>query len=306
MKINQRVLIAGCGGMLGEAVYDVFNKNYEHVLATDIDLNRPWLSYMDVRELSQCEKVFEDFKPDVVLHLAALTDLEYCELNNENSWLTNALGTENMALLAEKNNCQMVYISTAGIFGGEQEVFTDFDKPNPLSHYAKSKYYGERFVLERVSKIYVFRAGWMMGGGIDKDKKFINKLYKQIVAGKKEMFVVDDKLGTPTYTYDFANSIFKVLQTGYFGLYNQVCDGSCSRYDVAVELIKLMGLENEIKVTKVDSSYFKEEYFAPRPYSEKLVNLKLNKRGINFMRDWKVCLNEYAQVFVNDYSKYRK
>ncbi len=306
MKINKRVLIAGCGGMLGEAVYDVFAKNYEHVLATDIDLNQPWLFYMDVRELNQCEKVFCDFKPDIVLHLAALTDLEYCELNHENSWLTNALGTENMALLVEKHNCQMVYISTAGIFGGEQDVYTDFDKPNPLSHYAKSKYYGERFVLERVSKIFVFRAGWMMGGGVAKDKKFINKVYKQIVAGKKEIFVVDDKLGTPTYTCDFANSIFKVLQTDYYGLYNQVCSGSCSRYDVAVELVKLINLDKEIKVTKVDSDYFKEEYFAPRPYSEKLVNLKLDKRGINFMRDWKVCLNDYMKVFVKDFSERRK
>lgn len=303
MKIDKKVLIAGCGGMLGEAVYQSFNSQYENVLATDIDLNVPWLKYMDVREFNQCEKVFEEFKPDIVLNLAALTDLEYCEKNHENSWLTNALGTENIALLAEKYKCTMVYISTAGIFGGEQDFYTDFDAPNPLSHYAKSKYYGERFVLERVSKIFVFRAGWMMGGGLQKDKKFINKLYKQITAGKKEIFVVDDKLGTPTYTVDFADAISKVIKTDYYGLYNQVCGGSCSRYDVAIDFIHHLKLVDQVKVTKVDSDYFKKEYFAPRPHSEKLVNLKLEKRGINFMRDWKVCLQEYSQVFVEDYYK---
>ncbi len=283
--------------MLGRAAYEIFSSKYETVKATDIDLNQDWLSYLDVRKLDECIAVFEDFKPDLVLHLAAHTDLEYCEQNEEDSWLTNALGTENIALLAEKHGCEMVYISTAGIFGGEQEYFTDFDAPNPLSHYAKGKYYGELFVLNRVSKSYVFRPGWMMGGGPDKDKKFVNKIFKQITAGQKELFVVDDKLGTPTYTYDFAGSISKVIETGFYGLYNQVCGGSCSRYDVAVEFVKLLGLDDEIKVTKVDSDYFKNDYFAPRPYSEKLINLKLDARGINHMRDWKVCLEEYAEVY---------
>jgi len=300
MKIQKKVLITGCGGMLGQSMYKVFSEKYQEVKATDIDLNEPWLEYLDVREFSQCIRVFEEFNPEIVLHLAALTDLEYCETNHENSWCTNALGTENVAFLAEKYGCTMVYISTAGIFGGEQEYFTDFDTPNPLSHYAKGKFYGERFVLERVSRCFVFRPGWMMGGGPRKDKKFINKIYNQIINGKTELHVVDDKLGTPTYTLDFANAISKVMETGYYGLYNQVCDGSCSRYDVAVELVNILGLTDKIKIIKVESNYFENEYFAPRPYSEKLINLKLNRRGINYMRDWKVCLQEYAQQFIDD------
>ena len=108
---------------------------------------------------------------------------------------------------------------------------------------------------------------------------------------------MDDKLGTPTYTHSFANGIFEITKTGLFGLYNQVCNGDCSRYDVAVEFVKLLGLEDKIKVTKVDSDYFKTEYFAPRPYSEKLVNMKLNARNINYMPDWKEALKEYTEVF---------
>ena len=301
--INKRILITGCGGMLGTAVYNEFSSKYTNVLATDIDLNEEWLKHMDVRDIQECEQVFADFRPNIVLHLAALTDLEYCELNQENSWKTNALGTENITILANKYNCELVYISTAGIFGGEQEYFTDFDIPDPLSHYAKSKYHGEKFVQQTIQKHYIFRAGWMMGGGIAKDKKFIGKIFKQIISGQKELFVVDDKLGTPTYTVNFAQGILNTLQTGYYGLYNQVCKGSCSRLDVAKLFIEYLGLNNNIRVTTVSSEYFAKEYFAPRPYSEKLVNLKLDTRKINTMREWEVCLKEYSVEFKNYLNK---
>lgn len=299
---NSRIYIAGCGGMLGEAVYEYFSGRV-NVKATDIDLNTGWLEYADVRDYNKMEESIKEFNPHIIINLAALTDLEYCEKNAEDAWLTNALGCENLCLIAKKMDVPYVYISTAGIFGGEQEFFNDFDEPNPLSIYAKSKYYGEEFVKKYMDKFYIFRAGWMMGGGIKKDKKFINKIYKQIKGGKKELFVVDDKLGTPTYTKSFARGIFKVIQTDLYGLYNQVCGGDCSRYDVALELVRLLKLENKVKVTKVPSDYFKNEYFAPRPYSEKLVNLKLNSRGINYMPHWKTALEDYSKIFLEDLNK---
>lgn len=297
---HERVLLLGAGGMLGCAVHEAATARYANVLATDIDVNEPWLVHQDFRDLASLERLFEDFRPTIVFHLGALTDLEYCEQNPEDSWATNALGPENTALLCQARGLTMVYISTAGIFGGEQEFYTDFDAPAPTSHYAKSKYYGEIFVGNRVAKHFIFRAGWMMGGGLKKDKKFINKIYKQIKGGAKELFVVADKLGTPTYTVDFANGMFRVLESGYHGLYNQVCGGSGSRLDVAAEFVRLLGLEEEVAITQVDSDHWKQEYFAPRPYSEKLVNMKLDRRGINFMRDWRVCLAEYAEVFRKD------
>jgi dTDP-4-dehydrorhamnose reductase len=200
-------------------------------------------------------------------------------------------------VIAQELRIPLVYISTAGIFDGKQEFYNDFDAPNPLSIYAKSKYYGEVFVQRRLQEHFVFRAGWMMGGGAKKDKKFVNKIYQQLKAGKTEIFVVDDKLGTPTYTDSFAQGILHVVQNGPFGLYNQVCDGSCSRYDVAVELIRLLGLSNSVRVTKVPSDYFSTEYFAPRPASEKLVNLKLNARKLSVMPHWKDALREYVKQF---------
>jgi dTDP-4-dehydrorhamnose reductase len=300
MNTEDRVLITGCGGMLGEAVYHTFSTGYRHVQATDIDLNEPWLTRLDVRELGECERAFAEVRPTLVLHLAALTDLEYCETHQDDCWKTNAMGAENVALLARQHDATMLYVSTAGIYGGEKDEFHDFDQPNPLSHYGRSKYYGERFVETHVPRYFCLRAGWMMGGGPGKDKKFINKIFRQIKAGARELCVVDDRFGTPTYTVDFARSAAFLVTTPYYGVYNHVCEGGGSRYDVAVEFVRLLGLAATVRVTQVPSGHFRDTYFAPRPASERLVNLKLSARGLNRMRDWRQCLAEYADVFKRD------
>ncbi len=298
MKItrDKKVFIAGCGGMLGKAVYERFSPHCQ-VLATDIDVNELWLEYGDVIDFQGISEMVSKFKPDLVINLAALTDLEHCEKNPEITWKTNALGAENMALISKRLDAAHIYISTAGIFDGKQEYYNDFDQPNPMSIYAKSKYYGEVIIEKMLDNYFIFRAGWMMGGGYEKDKKFINKIFKQILDGRKELFVVEDKLGTPTYTVNFAESMFEIVQTELYGLYNMVCEGSCSRYDVAVEFIKLLGLEKEINIKIVKSDYFRNEYFAPRPHSEKLINLKLSSRGVSYMKDWRTCLEDYAESF---------
>jgi dTDP-4-dehydrorhamnose reductase len=297
---NIRVYVAGCGGMLGAAMFAHLLKLGATVKATDIDCNESWLEYCDVRDYSAVRKDILDFDPDLIINLAALTDLEFCETNEENSWLTNALGAENLGLVANELDVPYVYISTAGIFDGLLEVYNDFHAGNPMSVYAKSKYYGEQYVLRSVRKGFIIRAGWMMGGGPTKDKKFINKIYRQIRAGATELCVVDDKLGTPTYTADFSKGLCVIVESGQFGLYNQVCGGAASRFDVAEEFVRLLGLADQVRVKVVPSDYFRSEYFAPRPASEKLVNLKLNQRGLNVMRDWKACLKDYAEVFKAD------
>ena len=304
MKISKdkKVFITGCGGMLGKAVYERFSPHCQ-VLATDIDVNEPWLEYGDVIDFQEILGKASKFKPDLIINLAALTDLEYCEKNPEIAWKTNTLGAENMALISKKLNATHIYISTAGIFDGKQEYYNDFEKPNPKSIYAKAKYYGETVVEKMLDNYFIFRAGWMMGGGIKKDKKFINKIFRQIQGGKKQLFVVEDKLGTPTYTVNFAEAMFEIVQTELFGLYNMVCEGSCSRYEVASEFIKLLGLEKEINIKIVSSGFFANEYFAPRPNSEKLLNLKLSARGINYMKDWKECLADYVETFKPHFEK---
>lgn len=297
-----KIYIAGCGGMLGQSVYEVFS-DAGVVKATDIEVNESWLEFADVRDYRGIEESIKRFAPDLIINLAAKTDMEECEREQDNAWLTNALGTENMALFAEALDVPYIYISTAGIFGGEKEFFNDFDEPNPLSVYAKSKYAGEMFTKQYVRKHYVVRAGWMMGGGPRKDKKFINKIYKQIANGVTELNVVDDKLGTPTFTCDFAHGLLKLAESDQYGVYNQVCGGSCSRFDVATEFVRLLGLAEKVKINKVSSDFFRQEYFAPRPHSEKLINMKLNARGLNIMRDWQICLREYSKEFKDDLNR---
>ena len=290
--MKEKIYIAGCGGMLGEAFYQVFNKEFE-LKCTDIDINEEWLSFTDFRNLSQYSKSVKQFKPNYLIHLGAHTDLEYCEKNKEDAYLTNTISVENATFIANELKIPLLYISTAGIFDGSKDVFDDWDIPNPLGVYARSKYAGEKFVENNANKYLICRAGWMMGGGPKKDKKFVNKIIKQIQEGKKEIFVVNDKFGTPTYTIDFAMNMKLLLNKKLWGLYNLVCNGITGRLEVAREIIKILKLENKIKITEVDSEFFQKEYFASRPKSERLINHKLNLRGLNYMRDWKLCLNEY-------------
>jgi len=291
-----RIYVAGCGGMLGDAVRAHFAA-IAQVRASDVAVNEPWLEYGDVRDYAAMERHVAETRPHVIINLAAMTDLEECEREVDRAWATNALGAENLGLLAVKHDAVYVYISTAGVFGGEKDVYTDFDTPTPLSHYAKSKYYGECYVRQSVPKHFVVRAGWMMGGGPRKDKKFINKIYQQLAAGRRTLHVVDDKLGTPTYTVDFARGLHRLLESELYGLYHQVCTGGGSRYDVAVELVRLLGMDDRVTIEKVPSDYFTREYFAVRPASEQLVNAKLNARNLNVMRDWRLCLAEYVRAF---------
>ena len=114
--------------------------------------------------------------------------------------------------------------------------------------------------------------------------------------GKKELFVVEDKLGVPTYTKDFALSILRHIKEGLpYGLYNMVSQGEASRYETAIAIKEYLNLD--LVIHKVGSNFFKEEYFAPRPYSEKLINNRLDKLGKNYMRNWKICLQEYLEEF---------
>jgi dTDP-4-dehydrorhamnose reductase len=286
--------------MLGEAFYKVFGERFD-LKCTDKDVNEDWLSFLDFRDFEAYRQDVGDFRPEYLFHLGAHTSLEYCEENYEDAYRTNTLAVENAVHIANALNIPLLYISTAGIFDGAQETYDDWDEPNPLGHYARSKFVGEKFVAANCRRHLVCRAGWMMGAGPKKDKKFIQKLMQQLKDGKTELFVVDDKLGTPTYTRDFARNVELLLEKEFWGIYNMVCSGVTSRLEVAEYLIRALGLEQAVKVTPVSSDYFKAEYFAQRPPSERLVTAKLDLRGLNVMRDWRVCLEEYLEDYYTDY-----
>ena len=286
--------------MLGEAFYKQFKDKYI-LKCTDKDVNEDWLSYMDFRDFDSYKKDVYSFEPDYLFHLGAYTDLEYCELNPDDTYMTNTVSVENAVYIANELNIPLLYISTAGIFDGKKESYDDWDLPNPLGVYARSKFMGERFVVENAQRYLVCRAGWMMGAGPKKDKKFIQKLMRQIKENKKELFIVNDKDGTPTYTHDFAKNVKLILGKKYWGLYNMVCEGQTSRLEIARELLKILYKEKEIKIIEVNSDYFKKQYFAERPSSERLVNKKLSLRNLNVMRDWRVALKDYLKNYYKNY-----
>lgn len=287
-----KLYIIGCGGMLGDAAYKHFTAKGHEVLAVDIDRSSPWVYYMDVRDYTGMVRETSYFKPDVIMNLAAMTDLEECEKRPHDAISTNAGGSANCAALAALFDVPYVYISTAGIFDGKQEYYSDYDRPNPMCVYAKAKYAGE-IIAQMVPKHIVLRCGWQMGSG-PKDKKFIQKIWKQLMAGATELNVVTDKQGTPTYVKDFTLQIEKLLETHTYGVFNAVCGGEASRYDVAVEFIRLLGMQDRVRVNVVPSSFWAAEYFAPRPGSEKLTTSKLDILSLNVMRPWKEALAEYV------------
>jgi dTDP-4-dehydrorhamnose reductase len=290
-----RFFVAGGGGMLGEGINRVLATRHE-VMSTDINLTSPWLSKLDFRDFDEYRRQVLDFCPDWIFHVGAHTSLEYCEEHEEDAYRTNTIAVEYATRIANEAGIPIFYVSTAGIFDGKKAEYDDWDSPNPLGVYARSKYFGERFVVENAERYIVCRAGWMMGGGRPKDKKFINKLMMQLDGGARELFVVNDKDGTPTYTHDFVRTVEVLVGKSAFGLYNCVCTGLTSRFEVAQHLVALLR-RKDVQISPVASDYFSKEYFAARPPSERLVSKRLKILGIGTMRDWRTALKDYLHEY---------
>jgi dTDP-4-dehydrorhamnose reductase len=303
--MKHKIYVAGAAGMLGDAINEIFKNEYD-LRCTDINNEEHWISFLDFRDNKKYENDVRKFAPDFLFHIGAFTDLEYCEKNSDEAYITNSLSVENAINIANKFKIPIIYISTAGIFDGNKDLYDDWDEPNPIGIYARSKYIGEKLVETRTNEFIIVRAGWMMGGGEKKDKKFIQKIMSQIKKGNKKLNIVNDKMGTPTYTIDFAKNLKLILENKLWGKYNLVCGGLTDRLEVAKELLKILKLENKIEINIVSSEFWKKEYSAPRPKCERLINKKLNLRDLNIMRDWKVCLKEYISTHYKNYLNVRK
>lgn len=291
-----RVLITGSAGMLGSAVYPAFVRAGHDVVATDLSpraIGDLPMRRLDVRSLSDVEAFVAEIRPDLVLHLAAETDLEVCERLPDHAYETNLLGTQNVAIAARAADARFVYISTAGVFDGTKTdgPYTELDEARPINVYGRSKFEGELVALRLVGECFVVRAGWMVGGA-RQDHKFVAKVVDQLRAGSRVIRAVTDKLGTPTYTEDFAANLLELVGTRYYGRYHMACLGEGSRFDVAQEIVAHFG-RDDVEVQPVTSDVFAEDYPAPRPRSEMMRNYMLDLRGMNRMRHWRVALQEY-------------
>lgn len=285
-----RTLITGANGMLGTALCRELEKNNFKIYATDVSRDGD-SKHLDIRDLGELLGAIEGFKPDIVFHLAAETDVDKCEIEPEHAYLTNTIGTENVALACQKTDTVMVYISTAGVFdGNKNEPYNEFDTPNPINIYGKSKWEGEKIVGSLLSKYFIFRAGWMMGGG-KKDKKFVGKIVN-LLKNKNELSVVNDKIGTPTFVDDLAKCMISMIKTDRYGLFHMANKGICSRYDIACEIVKILR-RKDVKINPVNSAAFPLP--APRGRSEAMVNFKLDLLGLNSMRTWQEALHQYLK-----------
>lgn len=289
-----KILVTGAAGMLGSSMTPILEKERHEVYQTDINTGDKGIDFLDVRDTEEVFEYISHVKPDLLIHLAAETDVDKCEIEVDHAYMTNTVGTQNVVLACQMNNIVMVYVSTAGVFDGEKkEPYIEFDSPNPINVYGKSKLEGEKIVEKLLNKYFIFRAGWMIGGG-KKDKKFVAKIVKQINEGAKELHVVADKWGTPTYAPDFSRVLAKLIKTNYYGLYHLACKGTGARCDVAKKILEFLG-RTDIKLIPVTSDYFSEAYPTPRPRSEMMRNFMLDLRGMNAMRSWEEALKEYLE-----------
>jgi dTDP-4-dehydrorhamnose reductase len=299
-----RILVTGSAGMLGSALVPSLIAQGHTLVVSDINLAnpQPWgadgptLEHLDVRDHDEVAAAVRLHEPDFVAHLAAETSLEVCENDPDGAWATNAIGTKNVALAVRRSGIEMAYISTAGVFDGLKEGFYDeFDEPNPINVYGASKFRGEKIVEQLVPEHYIVRAGWMVGGGPGTDHKFISLMIDQLDAGATSLRAVADKLGTPTYVRDFAACFGQLITSGSYGLYHMTGTGGGSRYDVAKEILRVLG-RHDVDLVPVGSEEFAEQYFAPRPPSEQMRNRVLDLQGMNTMRPWEVALEDYLHT----------
>ncbi|OGC57217.1 hypothetical protein A3H26_02135 [candidate division WWE3 bacterium RIFCSPLOWO2_12_FULL_36_10] len=304
---RKKVFVTGASGMLGTTLYKVFTKSGYDVLSTDLNPLDPWTKKLDIRNKRLVKKMVKDFSPDYVLNLAALTDLEYCEANEQESFDTNATGAINTAKICSEFDLPFVHISTAGVFDGtKKSAYTEEDIPSPINIYGKSKFESEKEIPKIHDKYYIFRAGWMMGSG-DRDKKYVKKVLDLINTGSNVIYGLIDKFGCPTYTLDFAKGILKMISTNQdYGLYHMVSEGECARYDVSKKIVEVLGLSG-IEVIPAEGEFFKKNFYVPRPANEVMINKKIHERGIKVMRNWEDAITDYLKTYYyNSYKDFRK
>lgn len=276
------ILVTGANGMVGSYAKEVFGE--KEVILTD-------LPEMDITDKDKVFGLIEKHKPEFVLHLAAETNVDKCESQVDHAFRTNTVGSQNVALACQKAGAVMIYISTGGIFnGGPGMLHTEFDVPDPQNIYSRSKYEGELAVKDLLNKYYIFRAGWMIGGGPQKDKKFVGKII-ELLRTKDRIEAVNDKYGTLTFAKDLLRGIRHMIKTGRYGVYHMVNNGLCTRYDVAKEIVKLV--KPRAQVVPVSSDRFPLP--AKRPASEAMKTYKMDLMDIDIMPGWQTSLSEYVR-----------
>jgi dTDP-4-dehydrorhamnose reductase len=292
-----KILVTGAAGMLGSAVCPTLEGLGHRVLATDIRLLSPSIQELDVRDLDRVRGFCDRERPDAVVHLAAETSLEICEQDVAGAYRTNTIGTRHVAWVSRDLDVPLVYVSTIGVFDGTKEApYDENDVPNPINVYGRTKWAGEVLVEAMLRRYFIVRAGWMIGGG-EREKKFVALIIQQIRHGARQLQVVTDKLGTPTYSVDFAKGLGWLIPSAHYGTYNLSSGATVSRFDVARHILHVLG-RTDIELVPIDSGskYIRERFPTARPRSEAMRSVKTGALGLNCMRPWDEALEEYLRT----------
>lgn len=284
-----KVLVTGVKGQLGYDVVNELTKRGHTAVGVDIE-------EMDITDKSSVENVMAQVQPDTVIHCAAWTAVDLAEDGDkkEKVHLVNAVGTENIAKMCKKLDCKMIYISTDYVFDGQgTRAWEPDDDRNPLNVYGQTKYEGELAVEQNLEKYFIVRIAWVFGVN---GKNFI-KTMLNLGKTHDKLTVVDDQIGSPTYTYDLARLLVDMAETEKYGRYHATNEGLCSWYDFACEIFRQASKINpdykKVQVSPVDSSAYPAK--AKRPSNSRMNKDKLTDNGFEKLPTWQNALERYLK-----------
>ncbi len=284
----KRILVTGCNGQLGRAINKEYAQEDIAFINTDVAEGEGVIS-LDITDVNAVLSCVEETKPDVIINCAAHTNVDACESQWDLAYKINAIGARNLSIAAEKTNAKLIHVSTDYVFPGTSpQPLTEFDTPDPISAYGKTKWEGENFVREFSTKHFILRTAWLYGDG----KNFVKTMLK-LAETHDTVSVVSDQYGSPTSAVELAKMIHFLEPTENYGTYHATCEGQCSWADFAVEIFKKAGKDTKVNYITT------EEYNSPakRPAYSILDNymLRLTSGDAFLMADWKDALDVYMK-----------
>lgn len=274
-------MVTGVKGRLGHDVMNELAKRGYEGIGVDVE-------EMDITDAEAVERVIGGANVDKVVHCAAWTAVDALEEQAETCRRVNALGTENIAKMCKKLDVPMVYISTDYVFDGEGErPWEPDDERHPLNVYGQTKYEGELAVEKYLEKYYIVRIAWVFGVN---GRNFI-KTMLNLSETHDTISVVNDQIGSPTYTYDLARLLVDMLETDKYGRYHATNEGLCTWFEFASEIFKQAG--RKVKVVPVTSDQFPAK--AKRPHNSRMDKSKLAAMGFTPLPAWQDALSRYLK-----------
>lgn len=283
-----KVLVTGAKGQLGYDVLRELNKRNHNAIGVDID-------EMDITDFNSVNDFIIYQKPDAVIHCAAWTAVDLAEDNIEQCRLVNSVGTQNIAKVCKSLNCKVVYISTDYVFNGEgNRPWKPDDERTPLNIYGQTKYEGEIAIQSILEKYFIVRIAWVFGIN---GKNFV-KTMLNLGKTHDHITVVNDQIGTPTYTYDLSRLLVDMIETERYGIYHATNEGEfISWYDFTFEIMKQASKYNsvysKVLVSPVASSAYPSK--AKRPHNSRMNKDKLTQNGFKKLPLWKDALSRYLE-----------